>query len=659
MMRSLQRSLTAIYTGVERKTSSLAFYYHGATISNREIMNCGTESGLSMFFFILVAIFSSPSSVIAGDSDHGCKVGLADIVFMLDDSSSIWPNNFTLQKNFVNQMINSFDIAPDATHVAVVTFSTRARLQFRLNEMMEKDKLREAVFRIRQRGGDTNTGDALNLARTYAFSRSQGGRPGKVPQIGIVITDGKSQVMRQTTREARLAKEQGIILFAVGIGEHVSQKELRSIASGDDFIFENNDYATLSKIETQLQQKACEIPIPTEVKVGKNCRNKELDLIFAVDVAKPIYKIDYFKTLAFVQSVMYSMDLGDDKGKVSVIAFGNHVEPAYQLGEHNSYSKNSKSLFNIKQMDGPSDFASVLQYARSRGFNERYGARKSAAQVLVLVTDGKSADFAETVRQAERTKTARIRIFVVGIGPDVNTGELEAIASMPARYHVYKVDNVDQLAKVKTSISRKICSVSGPVQLEACGRRKGADIAFVMNTENAIAKDVVKTRAFMKNITTSFNMGKNKIKVAALPTKCNSVPGFRLNEGGEDKKVALEKIGADTNKDALTALLTDVRTDAFEEKNGARKGVKKIAIVVTDNKPENPRKTLLEAMKTKMSDVEIFVIGVGKEVDSKLLKNIASTPTERHVAFVPNYSTLHETKEMLVDNVCEELENGS
>jgi len=82
-----------------------------------------------------------------------------------------------------------------------------------------------------ERGGETNTQAALNLLHTTVFTAAGGARQG-VPRIGVVVTDGHSTVLPdRTPAEAATARQSGVELFVVGVGEEVNLVELNSMGS--------------------------------------------------------------------------------------------------------------------------------------------------------------------------------------------------------------------------------------------------------------------------------------------------------------------------------------------------------------------------------------------------------------------------------------------
>ena len=76
---------------------------------------------------------------------------------------------------------------------------------------------------MKWRQGKTNTGGALERARTKLFAEARQG----VPKIILVVTDGESTDSQKLQSEIALLKEQGVVMYAVGVGDQINQDELR------------------------------------------------------------------------------------------------------------------------------------------------------------------------------------------------------------------------------------------------------------------------------------------------------------------------------------------------------------------------------------------------------------------------------------------------
>ena len=107
--------------------------------------------------------------------------------------------DFRKQLKFVSELIDNFDIGPNATRVGVSSFSTRYHENIAVGTYANKEDIKKAIGKIPHYTGDTYTYDALDGVRTRAFKEGVV-RPG-VKKIVIVLTDGASY-NAELTREA-------------------------------------------------------------------------------------------------------------------------------------------------------------------------------------------------------------------------------------------------------------------------------------------------------------------------------------------------------------------------------------------------------------------------------------------------------------------------
>lgn len=189
-----------------------------------------------------------------------CGVDPSDIIFLLDESTSIYGDDFGIQLNFLRTFIKDSVIGINATQVGVATFSSDVKYRIKLNQFSKTNDLVNAVLNIKQNYGNTNTGDALKLIREEGFSKENGGRDG-VPHILIVLTDGQAQSPTETARESAAIHKTNIVVFTIGIGPAVDPAEIRKIAGSEDRVFRTASYSTLKTIEKSLFSKVCHVEI--------------------------------------------------------------------------------------------------------------------------------------------------------------------------------------------------------------------------------------------------------------------------------------------------------------------------------------------------------------------------------------------------------------
>ncbi|KAL8181626.1 UNVERIFIED_CONTAM: hypothetical protein K2H54_013575 [Gekko kuhli] len=188
-----------------------------------------------------------------------CKSVHYDLIFLLDASSSVGIDDFQKVRQWVVDLVGSFEIGPDKTRVGVVRYSTQPMTEFELGTYDTAEEVKEAAKKIRYHGGNTNTGDALRYITMHSFSAEAGGRPSdpSVKKVAILLTDGRSQ--DHVLEPATVAHEAGIKIFAVGVGEALKE-ELDEIASEPKsaYAFHVSDYDAIDKIRGQLRRRLCE-----------------------------------------------------------------------------------------------------------------------------------------------------------------------------------------------------------------------------------------------------------------------------------------------------------------------------------------------------------------------------------------------------------------
>ena len=179
-------------------------------------------------------------------------------MFLLDGSSSIGVKNFIKMKNFVKNTVSSFHIANDGVRVGVVTYSHYVSEVFDMKKYADLDALRRGIENIYYPKGLTYTSEGLNYLRKDSFKKQNGDRKG-VPNVAIVITDGKSNDANETRLEAETLKSDGVFIFSIGIGNNVNMKELTNIASQptNQFRFTVKNFNALQSIMKQIVSRTC------------------------------------------------------------------------------------------------------------------------------------------------------------------------------------------------------------------------------------------------------------------------------------------------------------------------------------------------------------------------------------------------------------------
>uniref|UniRef100_A0A667XRH9 VWFA domain-containing protein n=1 Tax=Myripristis murdjan TaxID=586833 RepID=A0A667XRH9_9TELE len=198
-----------------------------------------------------------------------CKNVHYDLAFILDTSSSVGKENFEKIRQWVANLVESFDIGPDKTRVAVVRYSDRPTIEFNLGRHKTLEDVKRAARNIRYLGGNTMTGDAISYTTENIFTERNGARPMArgIQRVAILLTDGRSQ--DYVLEPSKAAAKAGIRMFAVGIGEAL-KVELEEIAAEpkNAHVFHVTDFNAIDKIRGRLRRRLCESKSPVRLQAN-------------------------------------------------------------------------------------------------------------------------------------------------------------------------------------------------------------------------------------------------------------------------------------------------------------------------------------------------------------------------------------------------------
>ena len=91
----------------------------------------------------------------------------------------------------------------------------------------------------------------------------------------------------------------------------------------------------------------------------------------------------------------------------------------------------------------------------------------------------------------------------------------------------------------------------------------------------------------------------------------------------------------------------------FSPANGARAGVRRIAILITDGQANRETNdTQLEANLTKQAGIEIFAVGMTPSISVQELRSVVSPPNETHFFYVDIYKDIESAFPALMTDIC-------
>ncbi|KAI4827322.1 hypothetical protein KUCAC02_030725, partial [Chaenocephalus aceratus] len=204
------------------------------------------------FFTVTVLLFSMKQAEAQGRCNN---VQAADIVFLVDGSSSIGRANFLQVKGFMTGIVKPFAsfVSETGIRFGAIQYSDTSRVEFKLTTYLDGTDLVNAVESLNYKGGNTRTGAGLKFVADNFFNPASSR---DVPKITILITDGKSQDSVQ--EPAQKLRSQGVHVFAVGI-KSADRSELSQISSqpSSDFTSFVGDFKQLNTLLPLVSPQLC------------------------------------------------------------------------------------------------------------------------------------------------------------------------------------------------------------------------------------------------------------------------------------------------------------------------------------------------------------------------------------------------------------------
>uniref|UniRef100_A0A8C6Z3V7 Collagen alpha-1(XXI) chain n=1 Tax=Nothoprocta perdicaria TaxID=30464 RepID=A0A8C6Z3V7_NOTPE len=300
---------------------------------------------VTLFETLLILLLHDYISTEDGETRASCRTAPADLVFILDGSYSVGPENFEIIKRWLVNITQNFDIGPKFIQVGVVQYSDYPVLEIPLGTHESTENLIREMESIHYLGGNTKTGRAIQFAYDHLFAKSSR----FLTKIAVVLTDGKSQdEVKDVAAEARKNK---ITLFAIGVGSEIEEDELKAIANkpSSTYVFYVEDYIAISRIKEVIKQKLCEESVcPTRIPVAAR-DEKGFDILLGLGVKKKVKKRIQIPT---TNAKAYEITSRVDLSELTRDVFPEGLPPSYVFVSTQRFKvKKTWDLWRILSLD--------------------------------------------------------------------------------------------------------------------------------------------------------------------------------------------------------------------------------------------------------------------------------------------------------------------
>ncbi|KAM8868890.1 LOW QUALITY PROTEIN: collagen alpha-6(VI) chain-like [Spinachia spinachia] len=558
-----------------------------------------------------------------GIKDGCVQTDEADIFFLIDHSGSIYPKHFQDMKTFIIEFLHNFRLGPQHVRVGVVKYADLADLEIDLTAHADAKTLEKAVEGIRQIGGGTETGRALEFMSPH-FDRAMATRGYKVPEYLVVITDGKSSDTVKAPAEKLRAK--GIIFYAIGV-KNADLVELGEIA-GTFFV---NNFDALRPIKDDIITDICS---------QDACKDTPGDLLFLIDSSGSIYPQDYDKMKDFMKSVINKSVIGKNKLHVGVMQFSTIQQLAFPLNQYYSKQEMSKAIHGMQQVGGATLTGEAITEV-SHYFDAIQGGRPDMQQRLVVNTDGEAQDQVRGPAEALRAKG--VLIYATGV-VDANTTQLMELSGSPDR--TYTERDFDALKDLESQLALELCD-----QGRECKKTERADIIFLVDGSTSITlKKFRSMQKFMASMVNQTRVRKDLTRFGVILYSNNPQSVFTLNQYNS-KQAVLNAISALSSPygDTYTGKALTYSLQFFNNTNGGRAALQvlQILMVIIDGDATDRNNLVAPAESLKDRGISVFSIGVEGANKSQL-----EIMSGHEIFYVDNFDALENLYRNITHVLC-------
>ncbi|PWA21619.1 hypothetical protein CCH79_00003032 [Gambusia affinis] len=371
-----------------------------------------------------------------------------------------------------------------------------------------------------------------------------------------------------------------------------------------------------------------------------------IDLLFLLEGSAALTLEGFLRLKSFLKRFLQTVIGSDTPSKVGLAVFGGETRVEAQVGRFKGNTRNLlKAVDALQPPGGLTLTGQALRHVTRHGFvSEPVFADVSddLPRVVVLLAATPAADDV-----VEASKYARDReIFLIGVGPERLKAELNNITGNPQRTLTYSLP--DRLVGKIPELKAKICSVD----TQGC-LGHAADLVFALDASVGVGRENFATlQDFVRSISVQFDVNRDVAQVAlvAYNRRATTVFGLDAHESGSAILKAVGEASYMGGGVSTGAALLHIYSKLLTVANGARPGVNKAVVVVTDGSGGDD--AVVPAQKIRNSGVSVFVVGIGDMQRDKLLMIAGS---EEYMISVPSYEDLKYFEDVLVQMVCSEV----
>ncbi|XP_030426555.1 von Willebrand factor A domain-containing protein 2 isoform X3 [Gopherus evgoodei] len=532
-----------------------------------------------------------------------------DILLLLDGSYSIGKGSFERSKHFAGKLCDALDINPDRVRVGVIQFSSTPQLEFPLDSYLTKQEVKEKIKKIVFKGGSTETGLALKYILWKGFP---GGRNSSVPEILIILSDGKSQ--GNIAIPAKQLKDRGTTVFAVGV-KFPRWEELHMLASEPTeqhvLFAEHVDDAANGLYSTLTSSTVCSAVSPGCKIESHPCERKTLETVKELAGNYMCWKGSKRPNAVHASLCpFYSWRRVLIKHPARCYR-ATCADPCDSQPCHNGGTCVPEGLERYHCVC-PAGFGGDASCAPKLSL-------ECSVDLLFLVDSSSSTSLEGFLRYK-----AFLKRFIRAV----------LSKDSPANVGVAQYSNEVQI----------------PVKVDC--QSQSLDLVFALDASSGVGREnFLRLRNFVSSISLQFSINRDITQIGLVVYSSRARTAFALDAHITSSALlqAISQVPFLGGSASMGRALLHIHDDVMTVPKGARPGVSKAVVVITDG--SGTEDAIVPAQQLRSNGVSVFIVGIGNVRRDTLLR-IAGSPN--YLIHVSSYDDLHSYKDFIIERICEE-----
>ncbi|KAM9326871.1 von Willebrand factor A domain-containing protein 2 [Gastrophryne carolinensis] len=372
-----------------------------------------------------------------------------------------------------------------------------------------------------------------------------------------------------------------------------------------------------------------------------------IDLLFLLDSSSSSSLETFMRHKSFLKRFIQASLADDSPVNVGVAQYSDNVQMVVKISEYENIAELLQLVDGMQFLRGGAYTGKALRYVTQHGFKSTPAfsdIRDDLPRVVVLLSGSMSQDSVSEPAIYARDH----EVFLIGVSTDRIKEEMLEITGTPQNAITY--DSPQQLFNQLPQLQKRICSVD----FQGC-QAQPLDLVFVLDASSGVGRENFnRLLNFVTMVSLQFDINADVTQMALVTysKQPETVFGLDTYETGSGLLSAINQAGYLGGSPSTGNALLHVLNDVMTTQRGARPGVKKAVVVITDGK--GAEDAAVPAQKLRDNGISVFTIGIAKIQRNALLR-IAGT--ERSLTHIPNYNALSQFEDEIVQRVCEDAKS--